>query len=79
MLGQMWICRITTQTSCYQSKMSNKLSGSVVVNVEFGYLQMCSICLAAPLTPLTKTYQGGCVPRSGQSAAVLLFYFTRVS
>ena len=40
---------------CYQNKMYNTLSGSVVVDVESEYFQMLSICLATPLTPLTST------------------------
>lgn len=40
---------------CYQNKMYNTLSGSVVVDAESERVQMLSICLATPLTPVTNT------------------------
>lgn len=51
--GQLWLFKIFMKIRCYQNKMYNTLSGSVVVDVESEYVQMLSICLATPLTPVT--------------------------
>lgn len=61
--GQLWLFKIFfMKVRCYQNKMYNTLSGSVVVGVESESVQMLSICLATPLTPVTQQCQGGRVP-----------------
>ena len=51
--GQLWLFNIFMKMRCYQNKMYDTQPGSVVVDAESEYVQMLSICLAAPLTPLT--------------------------
>lgn len=71
--GQLWLFRIFMKMRSYPNKMYNTVFNFVVADVESEFIQMLSICLATPLTPLTLTYQGGCAPNL---ASVLCYCFT---
>lgn len=72
--GQLWLFKIFMKMGCYQNKMSNTLSGSFVVVVESEYVQMLSICLAAPLARVTSAVPGWTCSTLGWCAP-MLFYF----